>query len=73
MVGAVGVGTASTDAVDLNDNDSEVEDGDIRYKTSPRNDPLYKHGLHYDKAIIADDQGDATRSNVVNVITTSFR
>lgn len=64
---AVGVKTASTDAVDLNDNDSEVEDGEIRYETFPRSDPLYKHNLHYDKAIIAVDRGDATRSNVVNV------
>jgi len=66
---AVGVKTASTDAVDLNDNDSEVEDGEIRYETFPRSDPLYKHNLHYDKAIIAVDRGDATRSNVVNVVS----
>ena len=64
---AGGVKTASTDAVDLNDNDSEVEDGEIRYETFPRSDPLYKHNLYYDKAIIAVDQGDATRSNIVNV------
>ena len=65
---AVGVKTASTDAVDLNNNDSEVEDGEIRYENFPRSDPRNKHNLHYDKAIIAVDRGDATRSNVVNVV-----
>jgi hypothetical protein len=42
-----GVKTASTDVVVLNDNDSELEDGEIRYENFPRSDPRNKHNLHY--------------------------